>query len=316
MTIISLYLRRVTASESKFLFLLFFSVAIFASSCSAIKSFAENPHRDITSQLKADADLSDIVDHLLLARKTASMTRALALQRADIDQDQAYEIQMALLERMLADGESLVGWKMGGTLAAKPGDTLDPIFGFMLASDEYNSGDTIPATRFCEDTTNVEAEVCFWINKDLPGPSISRKQVEGAVGGVGGASELISVRVRDAQGSRAASPELAIADGLSHGGFILPGKKVPLADAGFEEETGCVKINGNVIAVGHAKSMMGGKPLDAVVALANRLLKYGHHLRAGNVVIIGSMLESPPAGAGDRAEIVFSTYEDLSISLE
>ena len=65
-------------------------------------------------------------------------------------------------------------------------------------------------------------------------------------------------------------------------------------------EEGQVKINGELRAEGEAKIMMEGAPLDAVLALANRLPKHGRHLRAGDVVIIGSMLESPTAGAGGR----------------
>lgn len=279
-------------------------------------SYAANPHRDITEQLPRNAKLDAIVEHLVHARKTASVTRALALQFPDLDRDQAYKIQMALLEKLLADGERLVGWKMGGTLAAKPEVQLDPIFGFMLASDEYKSGSTILANRFCEDASNIEAELCFWISKDLPGPRVSREQLKTAIGGVGGASELISVRVRDARGGRRPRTELAIADGLSLGGFIRPAKKVPLAEANLKEEIGHVHINGQRIATGRASAMMNGAPIDAVFALANCLPQYGRSLRAGDIVIIGSMLDSPIAKSGDQAEIRFSTYGTLNINLK
>ncbi len=306
-----------TAHRLKTVFhLVIATFAFFSLAGNITTAHAKSPLRDITDQLSPGADIDTIADHLFQARKRASVTRALALHYPDMARDQAYKIQMALLKKMQAAGEKLVGWKMGGTIISKPGDQLDPIFGFMLASDQYQSGGTAPGNRFGDDTPIIEAEVGFLISKDLLGPKVSREELEAAIGGVGGASELISVRVRDTEGGIKAGVDLAIADGLGHGGFIFPNRIVPLGQAGFDTETGSVKINGKVLATGAAKSMMNGAPLDAVLALANGLLKHGHHLRAGDIVIIGSMLKSPPAVAGDHVEINFSSYESLSIDIK
>ncbi|WP_145060370.1 2-keto-4-pentenoate hydratase [Adhaeretor mobilis] len=275
---------------------------------------AEEPIRDITELLPSDANLDAIVEHLLQARRNAGVTRGLALQLRDLSRERAYMIQMALLDKLLSDGEKLIGWKMGGTLTTTPEDTPDPIFGFVLASDEYRSGSTVPVSRLAMNTTHVEAEIGFWIGNDLPGPKVNRKELESAIAGVGGTSELISVRVRAADGSRKASTELAITDGVAHGGIILPQKWASLSQTNLLKESSRVKINNKEIAKGHAKDMMNGDPLAAVMALANSLPKYGRHLRKGQVVIIGSMLASPPAKAGDRAEILFSTFDPLNVS--
>ena len=186
----------------------------------------------------------------------------------------------------------------------------------MLASDQIQSGSTLKSNQFAAKSPFVEAEVCFWLNQDLPGPKISREELTAAIGGVGGASELISARVRDAEGGSAASVNLGIADGLSHGGFILPKQQFPLDQVDFAKETSLVKINDKVQAEGAASIMMNGEPLDAVLALANELPKYDRYLRAGDVVIIGSMLESPPAVAGDHAQIIFTSFGELDLTLE
>ncbi len=284
--------------------------------CGGSARQAAGKEKDITSQLAADASFDAIVDHLLQARKSASMTRALALHFSDLDRDQAYKIQMALLARLEGQGQRVAGWKMGGTKITKPGEKLDPIFGFMLAADEVKSGSTLKSSRFAGGTPWVEAEVCFWIGHDLPGPKISRETLKAAIAGVGGASELISARVRDTRGGIEAGIILGIADGLAHGGFILPEKKFPLKKVDFSTETGKVVINGKVQAQGGASQMMSGAPLDAVLALANLLPQHGRYLHAGDVVIIGSMLDSPPAKAGDHAEIIFSSFGKLDFTLE
>jgi 2-keto-4-pentenoate hydratase len=289
---------------------------VLFSSCSRNENQVSAIEKDITNQLAADAQDDAIVDHLLAARTSGSVTRALALYFPDLDREKAYRIQMALLAKMEARGERVVGWKMGGTKISEPGKGLDPIFGFMLASNEFKSGSILKSDLFAAGTPLVEAEVCFWLKHDLPGPEVTREELKSAIAGVGGASELISVRVRDAQGGIEAGVNLGITDGLSHGGFILPEQQFPLAKVDFSAETGRVEINGEVRATGAASQMMNGAPLDAVLALANELPKHGRHLRAGDVVIIGSMLESPPAKAGDHAAIIFSSFGSLDFNLE
>ncbi len=303
-------------SKNRRVLLTFCLTSIFSIGSNQSVTQADETENDITEQLAADASLDAIADHLLLARKNASVTRALAIHFPNIKRARAYEIQMALLAKMEAQGERLVGWKMGGTKIAEPGTGLDPVFGFMLASDEIKSGSKLKSKRFATATPIVEAEVCFWLKRDLPGPKISREQLASVIGGVGGASELISVRLRDAQGGIKAGVDLGIADGLSHGGFILPAKQFPLDEVDFTTEVGRVIINGEERAKGEAKLMMNGKPLDAVLALANELPKHGRHLRAGDIVIIGSMLESPPATTGDQVEIKFSSFGTLEFSLD
>ncbi len=272
--------------------------------------------RDLTDGLAAIASKQQIVDHLFAVREAAGVSRALTIHFPDLDRDQAYQIQMALRAKKESSGERLAGWKMGGTKIVKPGDKLDPIFGFMLASDEFDSESTVDVTRFAGDTPIIEAEIGVWVGQDLPGPNVSGEQLAGAIAGVGGASEIISARLRDGQGGLQTPVNISIADGLSHGGFILPEQRIPLAQANFVTEQGRVVINGKLIARGDAKIMMNGAPLDAVLALANLLPKYGRHLRAGQVVIIGSLLDSPPVTAGDRVEIGFTSFESLYINFK
>lgn len=277
---------------------------------------AEDLTRDITDRLSAQASIEATVDHLIEARKSASATRGLALQLKDLTRDHAYEIQMALLRRLEADGEKLIGWKLGGTYTADPQVEPDPLFGFILASDVYQSGSKIPARKFSQDVTFVEAEIGYWIGKDLPGPEVSRESLEAAIQGVGGSCELISVRVRAADGRRQAPTELAICDGVAHGGVLLPSRVVPLGKVVLADEVGSVRINGAEVSQGSAANIMNGDGLAAVLFLANELPKRGRLLRAGDFVVSGSMLIAPQASPGDRVEIRFSTFGPLGFSLK
>ncbi len=271
------------------------------------------PQKELTDHLAAGADIETIADHLIQVRKTVGVTRALAIHYPDIDREIAFQIQMAMLKKLEQQGEKLAGWKMSGTSVTDSSSPFSPTFGFMLTSDEFKSGSTASTAKFVEGSPLVEAEIGFVIKKNLPGPEITRDELIEAIEGVGGFSELISIRTRDTEGGTEVASAHFIADGLSHGGFIQPARKFSLEKIDLKNIKAQVIINGEVAVEGDSKNFA---PLEAVLFLANTLPKYGRHLRAGDIIITGSILKAPPAKAGDKAEIVFSTFGSLDIKFE
>lgn len=274
---------------------------------------ASSPVKDFTDELAAGADTETIAKHLIKVRKEVGVTRALALHYPNLDTDTAYKIQMTMLSMLEKQGERVAGWKMGGSQVTDPSKPFQPVFGFMLASYECPSGGTVSASKFVGGSPLMEAEVGFQLKQDLPGPTVSREELLAAIDSVGGFSELISIRVKDAKGGTKATLAQSIADGLANGGFIQPMHKYALDKIDLSKVKAQVDINGQVKATGDSQ---GFKFIDALLYLANSLPKYGRHLRAGDIVITGSMLTPPPAKAGDHVEIKFSTFDPLSITFK
>ncbi len=283
------------------------SAMLLITGCHADKSSVKE--KDFTDQLKGGADIETIAEHLIRVRKAAGVTCALALHYQDLGKEEAYRIQMAMLSKLEKEGEQLSGWKMGGAGV----NDFNPLFGFMLASGEVKSGSTASNTNYVKGGPLIEAEVGFLLKKDLPGPVTTREELIDAIEGVGGYSELISLRVRDVKGGIDATPAQSIADGLSNGGFIRATRVFPLDEFDYQNEKARVEINGKIISEGNSKKYA---LLDAVLFLANALPKYGRHLRAGDIVITGSILDAPPANAGDEVEIIFSKFDMLKIKFE
>ena len=202
---------------------------------------------------------------------------------------------------------------MGGSHITDPDLPFNPVFGFMLASNEFQSGSKAISAKFVADGPLIEAEIGFVLKKDLPGPVTSRDELIDAIESVGGFSEFINVRIRDAEGGTKATSAQSIADGLSHGGFIQPSQKFSLDEIDLSMEKTRVVINGEVKSEGDSKDFAF---LDAVLYLANTLPKYGRYLHSGDIIITGSMLTPPPAEAGEKVEIRFSSFETLSIKFE
>ena len=290
-------------------------LVLFMLGCQSGKTDkASSPAKDLTADLGPGADMQTIARHLIKVRKEVGVTRALALHYPNLDMETAYKIQMTMLSMLEEQGERIAAWKMGGSQVTDPGKPFQPVFGFMLASYECPSGGTASSSRFVNGSPLVEAEVGFKFKKDLPGPVVSRKELLAAIDSVGGFSELISIRVRDAEGGTKATPAQSIADGLANGGFIQPRKKYAFDKFDLNQTIQTkVYVNGELKATGDSN---GFRFIDALLYLANSLPKYGRHLRAGDIVITGSMLTPPPVKAGDHVEINFSSFDPLSITFK
>ncbi len=290
-------------------------LVLFMFGCQSGKTDkATLPAKDLTADLGPGADMETIARHLIKVRKAVGVTRALALHYPNLSDTTAYKIQMTMLSMLEKQGEEIAGWKMGGSKVTDPNKPFKPVFGFMLASYECPSGETANSSRFVNGSPLVEAEVGFTFKKDLPGPVVSRDELLAAIDSVGGFSELISIRVRDAKGGTKATLAQAIADGLANGGFIQPKHKYAFNKFDLNQTIQAkVFVNGELKATGDSR---GFRFIDALLYLANALPHYGRHLRAGDIVITGSLLKPPPAKAGDYVKITFNVFKPLSITFK
>ena len=251
-----------------------------------------------------------IARHLLKARQTLTPTTGLFPHHADMTEAQAYDVQLALLTLRQAQDE-LVGWKMGGTQGAG-GKELHPMFGHFMASDVLPATH-FPAEKLTEGKAKGESEVAFFLGKDLPGPTHTEEEVIAAIEAVGIGMELVSPRVRAADGTKAPLNHL-IADGFGQGGVILGDKRVPLSEVDWAQAKGQLAINGQVVSEGVANTVMGRDPVAALVWLANNLPKHGHSLKAGQFVITGSVVTPKWAGPGDAVSVSIEQLGEISLA--
>ena len=269
---------------------------------------------DITDQLGPGADRETIVQHLLTAERSKRNTGALSMHYPDMERTYAYEIQQAILEEK-EKVEKRIGWKIGYSRKASPDVTLDPIFGHIMASGLIEEGTMPSPSQFVNGTTVVEGEFAFWIASDLPGPEISREDVIAAVEAVGPVIELLAPWTAAAEGYQNTRNH-DIAGNVFHVGLI-PGKKFKLDEVDLTTETIRVEIDGEEKASGEAAWTMGKDPIEGLVWIANELVKYSpHHLRAGDIVITGTVLAPPPMGAGSTARMIYSTLGEVEFTMK
>ncbi|MSO77147.1 MAG: 2-keto-4-pentenoate hydratase [Alphaproteobacteria bacterium] len=210
--------------------------------------------------------------------------------------DQAYRIQLGLIDRRVARGERQIGWKVG--LTAKPIQEQfgfhEPVFGCILES--VASGTPLKASALIQ--PGFESELCLRMGATLAG-RISMTAARAAVAGVHPALEIIETR-----GDLSAQIAVAMADNAQQKTVVL-GDAVPLADKRLDQVACRVDMNGATVVEGTGAAVLGD-PLNSVVWLAGKLAEFGRSIRAGDIIMTGSFVRQFPLTGGDQVRVEFA----------
>jgi 2-oxopent-4-enoate/cis-2-oxohex-4-enoate hydratase len=211
----------------------------------------------------------------------------------DITLDDAYRIQQHWLQQRLEAGERLVGHKIGVTSDAVMTmlNVAEPDFGHLTSAMLY-ADNTVPFDTLI--APMAEGEIAFLLGADLAGPGITEADVLRATRCVMPCLEVVDSRIRDWQ----ITITDTVADNASSAGFVLGDgaadpHAIDLATVGMTLEK-----NGVVVATGAGAAALG-HPLTAVAWLANTLGNLGQTLRAGQVILSGSLAAMVPVQRGD-----------------
>jgi 2-keto-4-pentenoate hydratase len=204
----------------------------------------------------------------------------------------AYDVQDRVRHALVARGERVVGWKAGFTSRAtqQAFGTDAPVCGFLLGSGVYASGAEVPVKNFVG--LAVEAEVALVMGRALAGPGVTPPQALLAVEGAVPALELVDFRY-----SGKPSAIDAVADGVFASAIVLGAPLTDVTHLDLTLEGLVYELNGAVAATNTAAEVLGS-PINSLAWLANHLGARGLALRAGDVVMTGSvsMLLRPKAG--------------------
>lgn len=250
---------------------------------------------------------ADIVAHMLQHERNQTQTDALAVNFPDLSREQAYAIQQLRLEQTADSSNPHVGWKLGWTRLVSRDEELDPIMGHYLQSRVHATNEPVSTREFTAGTASAEPEIVFYLNKDLPGPTVTRQEVIDAIEGVGIAMEFVNWRVTEPR-----TREHAIADNGIAAGVILGERRYDVRELDFTQIEGSVTVNSAETSTGKATSIMGKDPIEGLLWAANELPKYGMHLKAGQFIVSGTVCVPLPVSAGDRASVAFTGLGSLN----
>ena len=252
--------------------------------------------------------INQLGDELYNALITRQVIDPLTSRHADITIEDAYRIQQRMIARRLEKGERIIGKKIGVTAKAVMNmlSVGQPDFGYMLDGMAYNEGESIPMDTLIQ--PRAEGEIAFVMKKDVMGPGLTGADILAATEGVMACFEIVDSRIRDWK----IKIQDTVSDNASCGVFVLGDqlidpRRVDLVTCGM-----ILEKNGDIVGTGAGAATLGN-PVNAMVWLANTLGRLGIPLKAGDVVLSGSLAALIPVQAGDNLRVTIGGIGGCSV---
>jgi 2-keto-4-pentenoate hydratase len=233
------------------------------------------------------ADAGKIAEMLMREHAGGTAFQAFAADFGIATADEAYAVQREYVRLLIQSrGTKTAGYKIGLTtprMQAMCG--IDsPVAGVILKDRVHVSGARIKTSAYGH--VGLEFEIAVRLGKDLvpAGPTLTIADVAASVDGVSPAIELIDDRGADYRKLDALS---LIADNAWNGGIVLGDFMPAFPDLAAIEAI--VSVDGKIVDHGFGRDVLG-HPFHSVAWLAAHLDARGSRLRAGDIVMTGSVV--------------------------
>ena len=248
------------------------------------------------------------------ARQTASPLPGLRGGEQPEDIAGGYALQAAVHDYLKDEtGAALAGWKIGATTASMQEylGVEGPAYGRVMTSNVHENGVSLAATGFCN--PGIECEIGMRLDSDSGLAPYTSDTIGDIVGSIFPAIEIVENRYGDflARGT----PTL-IADDFFHKACVLGDEISDWRSIDLASVAGRTLIDGTEEGSGTGAEVMG-HPFEALAWLANTLTDHGDRLRAGQIVLTGSVapviwIESKSA----QAKIELDGLGPVGVSLD
>ncbi|UCH75489.1 MAG: hypothetical protein JSU82_06535 [Rhodospirillales bacterium] len=240
------------------------------------------------------ADATVLADAILRADASGAATPRVSELDPAIDLDGAYRVQQRVVDRKLAAGDAVIGYKAGltGKLARWWFDIEDPVFGVLLASGRRHDGATIgePAGRHML----LEAEIAFVAGARIEGPVADVAALKPLIRGVAPVIEAPAGGFPKSEARKLTVADIVANNVSAH--VLIVGKEHSPDGLDLKKLTATLSRDDRQVSKGTGADAMGD-PWTAALWLVNvavrqgRVIEPGHYLSTG---VIGKRIESEP----------------------
>jgi 2-keto-4-pentenoate hydratase len=257
------------------------------------------------------AAAASVIASARLARKRLDLLPEAIRPR---DLGESYRTQAAVHERLSATRVgSRIGYKIGCTTKVMQ-DYLGlahPCHAGLFAGVIHADGSALDIRDYCR--IGIECEIAVRLASDLrpTATRFTRDSVASAVADYMTAIEIVDDRYVDWRKTDA--PTLIADDYFAAGAVLGP----PIAAAAVPDAAalvGVTVINGEEVGRGRGSDVME-HPLNALAWLGNSLADTGAHLKAGEIVLTGSLVETKWLAAGDRTSVTVEGLGTVTLSV-
>lgn len=247
-------------------------------------------------------------DELYEALRARSVVSPLTSRWPDVSLDEAYRISRAMLARRAADGERVVGKKIGvtGYAIQEMLGVSQPDYGF-LTDAMWLEGPEVPLAQMSQ--PRAEAELAFILGERLQGPGVSAQDVLAATESVALCFEIVDSRIADWK----IRIQDTVADNASAGVFVLGQARLGAHDMDWSQCLARVSFNGELSSETRGDASTPGSPQACVAWLANVLGERGVALEPGEVILSGALGPLVWVKPGDVMEAHIQGLDTLSV---
>ena len=208
-----------------------------------------------------------------------------------------------------------VGHKIGCTtpVMQKFLDIANPCAGVVFETTVLRRSARIPRSGFVR--LGIECEIAVALARDLAplGAPVDRVSAGDAVGGVMACIELVDERYEN---FRTLGVPTLIADDFFNSGCVLGDPLRDWRKLDLGKLSGATYVNGVEVGRGTGALVMGN-PLEALAWLANSRVKHGlAPLKAGEFVMLGSVVETKWLAAGDEVRVEIEELGELRLTVD
>jgi 2-oxo-3-hexenedioate decarboxylase/2-keto-4-pentenoate hydratase len=245
-----------------------------------------------------DAKEIDALADQIAAGRRSRKPMDIAAATAGLSEADAYKVQFAVHDKLCAGGvDRLAGWKVALTLPQQyePLKLSGPVFAAVYQSGLRQSGAAFD--KGWPLRAGIEPELVARIGKDAPKAAqpYTADTIRANVANLYCGMELVDNRYVDV--TKVSGPG-RIADNVLQAALVTGVEIKDWQKLDFPNLKGRSTLDGKELAKGPGSAVMGSA-LISLAWLANRLITHGRHLRAGDMILTGSV--HPPAflpGAG------------------
>lgn len=219
------------------------------------------------------------------------------------------ETQFKRRQARLDAGETSIGWKVGfGAPAAMERLNIDaPLLGFLTDKTIAPVGATVSIAGWVKPV--AEPEIAVYMGQDLAAGA-DRETTQAAIASIGPALELADVNIPPDD------VEAVLAENIFNRNVIFGRKDTSRAGCVLDGLVGRAYRNGVEVVSTTDPQAITGNLIDIVRHVANLLAAFGGGLRAGELIITGSIV--PPIWLEGSAEISYTLepLDTISVNIE
>jgi 2-oxo-hept-3-ene-1,7-dioate hydratase len=261
----------------------------------------------------SSAEIEAAADALLCAETERRQIGLLSRRHPRITLDDAYAIQTAQMQRKLAQGRRIIGWKIGLTSKVMQ-DALGidtPDSGVIYDDMDFPDGSTVPIDRFIQ--PRVETEIAFVMKAPLQG-EVSRAQVLAATDHVVAAIEILDTRILRIDPETGSPRRIydTVSDNAANGGIVLGSQRHSPEAFDLRWVGAIVSKDDQVVATGLGAAILND-PVEGIGWLSRRIGQYGQRIETGQVVLAGSFIAPIECPSGTRIHADFGSFGKVSV---